>query len=728
MNRLYLIFEKLTLWGSRVQVRMRQRRDAALRSLRLMLVASIVFPLLLFCFASWSNYRAAFDSADERIDRGLDVASEQVLRVFQSINVLFDSVEQITRGRTNGSLRASEAELSERLKQFTLALPDIASIWILDDQSDAIASSLFFPLPAAVNGPDRAYLKGQLANDAEIRVGDVVRIKMTGRLVFPVSKRRSDSSGTFAGITEISVAPQAIEGYFAGLAAKTSASFALIREDGEILARYPGPTTTDTRRDASNAFSQLIKKSPGGGQYTTVSNVDKIERRFSTRKLDGFPLYVTSSLQKDDIVRGWLWYMASHLIFGVPATLFFVVLILLAMRRTTALFAEAERRELLESSLRQSQKMESVGQLTGGVAHDFNNLLTIILGNLQMSLRQIPEGKLRTTLINAQQGAERAAELTKRLLAFSRSQPLDPKPIDANRLVAGMSDLFDRTLGETISIETVRGGGLWQTEVDGAELESAILNLAINARDAMPAGGKLTIETGNAFLDEHYCETAEGVKPGQYVMISVTDTGSGMSKEVIDKAFEPFFTTKPAGSGTGLGLSQVYGFVKQSGGHIRIYSEVGEGTTVKIYLPRTFAQSKAVSVSATSDKIPTGSQETVLVVEDDPDVRAYVAETLSMLNYRVKQAADAETAINILNDSTSIDLLLTDVVMPGMNGRALANAALQSRPGLKVLYMTGYSRNAIVHQGRLDPGVSLIQKPFSQNVLAQHIRKVLADA
>jgi signal transduction histidine kinase len=420
--------------------------------------------------------------------------------------------------------------------------------------------------------------------------------------------------------------------------------------------------------------------------------------------------------------------MAGHLIFGIPATLLFVVLILLAMRRTTALFAEAERREALEASLRQSQKMESVGQLTGGVAHDFNNLLTIILGNLQMALRQVPDGKARTLLVNAHQGAERGAELTKRLLAFSRSQPLDPQLIDANRLVAGMSDLLDRTLGETISVETVRSAGLWQTEADSAELESAILNLAINARDAMPAGGKLTIETGNAYLDEDYCETAEGVKPGQYVMISVTDTGSGMPEDVIDKAFDPFFTTKPAGSGTGLGLSQVYGFVKQSGGHVRIYSEVDEGTTVKVYLPRSFAQAKPVPISTTPENIPKGSQETVLVVEDDPAVRAYVAESLASLNYRVRQAANAEAAITIINDSVPIDLLLTDVVMPGTNGRVLADAAVQRRPGLKVLYMTGYSRNAIVHQGRLDPGVSLIQKPFSQDVLASRVRKILSDA
>jgi two-component system NtrC family sensor kinase len=549
---------------------------------------------------------------------------------------------------------------------------------------------------------------------------------MTGRLIFPVSKRRSDSSGTFAGITEISVSPQAFEKFFSPLAARTSASFALIRDDARFLARYP--VTTELMPEASAGFAQLIARSPDRGKYTAVSNVDKLERRISARRLEGFPLYVTSSLQTDDIVQGWLWHMAGHLIFGIPATLLFVVLILLAMRRTTALFAEAERREALEASLRQSQKMESVGQLTGGVAHDFNNLLTIILGNLQMALRQVPDGKARTLLVNAHQGAERGAELTKRLLAFSRSQPLDPQLIDANRLVAGMSDLLDRTLGETISVETVRSAGLWQTEADSAELESAILNLAINARDAMPAGGKLTIETGNAYLDEDYCETAEGVKPGQYVMISVTDTGSGMPEDVIDKAFDPFFTTKPAGSGTGLGLSQVYGFVKQSGGHVRIYSEVDEGTTVKVYLPRSFAQAKPVPISTTPENIPKGSQETVLVVEDDPAVRAYVAESLASLNYRVRQAANAEAAITIINDSVPIDLLLTDVVMPGTNGRVLADAAVQRRPGLKVLYMTGYSRNAIVHQGRLDPGVSLIQKPFSQDVLASRVRKILSDA
>jgi two-component system NtrC family sensor kinase len=706
---------------------MRQRRDAAIRSLKLMLVASVALPFLLFCYAAWANYHAAFALADERIERAADIAAEQALRVFQSITVTFDSVEQITRGRTDQTIKLNEAELSERLKQFVAALPDISSIWILDTRLDALVSSLFFPIPPAVNAPERAYLKAQLAPDEGIHIGEVVRIQMTGRLIFPVSKWRSDSSGTFAGLTEISVSPQAFERFYGPLAARTSASFSLIRADGAVLARYPLPAVAGIKLDASTGFGQMMAQNPEGGRYTTVSGVDRLERRFVVRKLAGFPLYVGSSLETRDIVGGWLRYMAGHLVFGIPATLFLVVLILLAMRRTSALYIEAERRETLEANLRQAQKMEAVGQLTGGVAHDFNNLLTIILGNLQMALRQNPEGKTKTLMSNAYQAADRAAELTKRLLAFSRSQPLDPHPIDANRLVAGMSDLLDRTLGETVAVETVRSAGLWLTEADAPQLEAAILNLAINARDAMAEGGKVTIETANAFLDEFYCQAVEGVKPGQYVMISVTDTGSGMPQDVIDKAFDPFFTTKPAGAGTGLGLSQVYGFIKQSGGHVRIYSEIGEGTTVKVYLPRSFARDKQLPGKAAEDS-PEGKQETVLVVEDDPDVRAYVVETLSALNYSVREAANAEAALGILGDPGPVDLLLTDVVMPGMNGRKLAEAAQHRRPGLKVLYMTGYSRNAIVHQGRLDAGVSLMQKPFSQNVLAMRVRTILEQA
>jgi two-component system, NtrC family, sensor kinase len=318
-----------------------------------------------------------------------------------------------------------------------------------------------------------------------------------------------------------------------------------------------------------------------------------MERRFALRKLAGFPVYVAASLATTDIRRGWLLTMAAHLVFGLPATVMLIALVLVAMRRTEAFYAEAESRQTLEANLRQSQKMDAVGQLTGGIAHDFNNLLTIIIGNLQMVLKRQHEAKEQRMLANALAGAERAAALTKRLLSFSRRQPLDPHLVDANRLIAGLSDLFNRTLGEKISVETVVSAGLWQTEVDTAELESAILNLAINARDAMPEGGKLTIETGNAFLDEDYCQMFEDLKPGQYVMISVTDTGCGMPAEIAEKATEPFFTTKPAGEGTGLGLSMSYDIiVKQHGGTIDVDTMPGEFTEFTIVLPRTNVSKK----------------------------------------------------------------------------------------------------------------------------------------
>jgi CheY-like chemotaxis protein len=378
--------------------------------------------------------------------------------------------------------------------------------------------------------------------------------------------------------------------------------------------------------------------------------------------------------------------------------------------------------------MRQSQKMEAVGQLTGGVAHDFNNLLMIIIGNLEMIQRLIEKGsgadpaKLHRCVGNAMHGAQRAATLTQQLLAFSRRQALSPRPLDVNALVKTLSDFLARSLGETISLEVVGAAGLWKVEADHAQMESAIVNLAVNARDAMTGGGKLTIETSNAYLDDAYCRSNADVRPGQYVLTSVTDTGTGMPAPIIDRAFEPFFTTKPPGSGTGLGLSQVYGFVKQSGGHLKIYSELGHGTTVKIYLPRMLGDSTIEEV--VGQVAEAGSGEHVLVVEDDSEVRAYVVETLSDLNYQVCEAADAEHAIELF-ESRNVDLLLTDVVLPGMDGRQLADLLKSRRAGLKVLFMTGYSRNAIVHQGRLDVGVEMIQKPVTASELAAKIQEIL---
>jgi CheY-like chemotaxis protein len=332
--------------------------------------------------------------------------------------------------------------------------------------------------------------------------------------------------------------------------------------------------------------------------------------------------------------------------------------------------------------------------------------------------------RLARRIDNAMHGAQRAATLTKRLLAFSRQQPLSPTALDVNRLLSSMSDFLRRALGEEVVLEIVGSAGIWTVEADPAELEAVIINLAVNARDAMVGGGKLTIETSNSYLDEMYCRQHPDIQPGQYVQIAVTDTGSGMPQEVINRAFEPFFTTKQSGQGTGLGLSQVYGFVKQSGGHVKIYSEVGEGTTIKVYLRRFMGVPSTQEV--TKGEVSRGrSGECILVVEDDADVRAYVVETLGGLGYDVLQATGGHEGLRLVDEYQNIGLLLTDVVMPGMNGRNLADEAKQRRPGLKVLFMTGYSRNAIVHQGRLDLGVDLIQKPLNSEQLANTVRRIL---
>jgi signal transduction histidine kinase/CheY-like chemotaxis protein len=395
--------------------------------------------------------------------------------------------------------------------------------------------------------------------------------------------------------------------------------------------------------------------------------------------------------------------------------------------RIDAAIAERER---VEEALRQAQKMEAVGQLTGGIAHDFNNLLTVIGGNLDLAARRLgPSGDpaVLKAIGSAMTGADRAATLTQRLLAFSRRQPLAPRPIDPNALLAGMSDLLHRTLGETIEIETRLAAGLARIEVDPHQLESAILNLAVNARDAMTGGGRLVIETSAARLDDEQGADGERVTPGQYVAITVSDTGAGMNRDTLRRAVEPFFTTKEVGKGTGLGLSMVYGFVRQSGGQLRIESEEGAGTRVHIYLPRLAAEPVEEEQAEAAAAPRGGGDETILVCEDDDDVRAYTVELLAELGYRVLEAADGAATLRLLEDADArVDMLFTDVVLPGaMSGAELANRARELRPGLKVLYTTGYARDAIVHEGRLDPGIELVAKPFAFAELATRVREML---
>jgi len=383
-------------------------------------------------------------------------------------------------------------------------------------------------------------------------------------------------------------------------------------------------------------------------------------------------------------------------------------------------------REAVFDALQQAQKMETIGKLTGGVAHDFNNLLQVISGNLQLLARDVHgQDKAERRVANALAGVQRGSKLASQLLAFGRRQPLEPRVLNVGKFLGGMEDMLRRALGEAIGIEVITSGGLWNCQADPTQLENAILNLAINARDAMEGNGKLTIEAANASLDDDYTHRLEDVPAGQYVMLAVTDTGTGIAPELIEQVFEPFFSTKPEGHGSGLGLSMVYGFVKQSGGHVKIYSEIGQGTTVKLYLPRVRKREEVLVASL--ETVPMrGGTETILVAEDDPDVQATVVELLTELGYTVLRANDAQSALSVIESGMAIDLLFTDVVMPGaLKSPELARLARARLPELRVLFTSGYTENAIVHDGRLDAGVELLSKPYSREQLARKVRAVI---
>ncbi|UYY56918.1 response regulator [Sphingomonas sp. S2-65] len=393
----------------------------------------------------------------------------------------------------------------------------------------------------------------------------------------------------------------------------------------------------------------------------------------------------------------------------------------------TRIVTEIAERRQAEAALQQAQKMEAIGKLTGGVAHDFNNLLQVVSGNLQLLAKDVAgNDRAERRVTNALAGVSRGAKLAAQLLAFGRRQPLEPKVVNIGRFVYGMEDMLRRAIGDAVEVETVVSGGLWNTFVDPGQVENALLNLAINARDAMDGQGKLTIEVGNAHLDDNYARTHAEVTPGQYVLLAVTDTGQGIGPDILTQVFEPFFSTKPEGKGTGLGLSMVYGFVKQSGGHVKIYSEVGQGTTVKLYLPRALQAEEVGELADTGPVV--GGSETILVAEDDDEVRATAIDLLTELGYRVLKARDAASALAIVESGVAIDLLFTDVVMPGtLKSPELARITRDRYPDVAVLFTSGYTENSIVHGGRLDEGVDLLSKPYTREMLARKVRYVLAN-
>jgi signal transduction histidine kinase/ActR/RegA family two-component response regulator len=707
-----------------------------------LLLAVIILPILFFAVSSYLSYETFVEEARAQLERTLDALHEHAAKVFETHELVFNQVDQMLGGMSDDDIYAHEQEIHDRLGVLDTKLDQVDEIFVLSRDGHALASGQIYPVPRTANYSDRPYFRvqrdGALPPEA-ISVSEIVTGRLLKRDFFIVSRRRGVYEGKadpFNGLVSIAIDPGYFRGFYAQIAS-AGTTIVLARGDGYILARTPELPGPERRLPANGSFMANVKKSPDRGVYESTVSLDNTPRIAGYRRMQGYPIYVIAGIDKSEIAGAWAASMGRHLIFGIPATLGLIALTALARRRMLRerqlfeeLRTEVRRREETEEQLRQSQKMEAIGRLTGGLAHDFNNLMTIVTGSLDLLNRRLApdDQRLKKLVDNAMEGARRASTLTRQLLAFARRQPLEPKPTDLNKLVSEVSALLRGTLGETIAIETVLGGGLWLANIDAHQLERAIVNLALNSRDAMPEGGRLTIETANAHLDDAYAKVHAEVTPGQYTSIAITDTGVGIAPDIVGKIFEPFFTTKPAGHGTGLGLSQVFGFVKQSGGHVKVYSEAAKGTTVRLYLPRYIGPLAAASEGDIDAVEKTqGSGISVLLVEDDADVRRFTADALTELGHRVKALDNAQSALACLTDGEDFDLLLTDVVMPGMDGRRLADEALRRKPGLKVLFMTGYTPNAIIHNGVLDPGTHLLSKPFAVAQLAEKVRTVLGN-
>ncbi len=683
-----------------------------------MMVASVVLPVVLFAFAAWLNYRHEYAVANDRIERSLDILHEHTLKVFQTVERAIAEVNEIVRGMSDDDIRRDQLHLHERVKHIVDALPQVRAIFLIDRDGRPLVSSQLRRIPSDFNSRERSFFNVHVAGDVGTYVSDVLTPRLTGLSTpfFVLSRRRPSADGTFNGVAAIAVLPQYFEEFYALIGHSPGSLYALLHADGRFLARYP--ERPDRGLQPGSALHTMIAQ----GQERSIrtipqSQVDAGERLVGHRKLEGFPVYVVAGIDSSAIRTEWIATMASHLVFGLPATLFLFLIIGVALRRTRRLYAEAERREAAEAALRQAQRLEAIGQLTGGVAHDFNNLLMIVSGSVQRLRRDLSSEKHTRLLDMITNATNRGESLTRQLLAFSRRQMLTPAVIDLAERLPELKDMLSRSLRDDITIEVVVPDQSCAVKVDPSELELALLNLAVNARDAMPNGGALSITAKPVVLKGKAAE--EGLS-GEFVAISLADTGSGIPADILPHVFEPFFTTKEVGKGTGLGLSQVYGFAKQSGGTATITSTVGRGTVITLYLPRT-PELPAPSIARIEPEAAPHRAGTVLVVEDSPEVAEVATAYFQQLGYMVKQVANAHEALELLANDPKINLVFSDILMPGgMNGLELGHAIRRLYPAIPVLLATGYSDSA---RDAVQQGFVVLHKPFDLAGLEQALRE-----
>ncbi|WP_051341379.1 hybrid sensor histidine kinase/response regulator [Azospirillum halopraeferens] len=679
--------------------------------------------------------------AEDSIRRTTDILHEHALRLLEIQDLVLHEVDRRIAGLPWEEI-ARSPEVHAELRGFRVNLDSVDQIWLTTPDGWTVASSQSFPLePLDVS--DREHVAALREESAEIALSRAFSTKRAGDLVFVVARRRSSPDGTHNGLIAVSIRAERLLELYRRAVPHLNHSVGLLRTDGVFLIRDAAvPPPHGAPQLASPSFHRAVATAPRGGIFTGVSAIDGVQRLVAYRKVEGYPVYVLLALGVDAVLAPWRQHVLTYgLLCGTAAAALFVMT-LVALRRAgreraalLRLEEEAVRREQAEAALLESRKLEAIGKLTGGIAHDFNNMLTAIVGSLD-TIRRRSEGRLpelEKPIAVALQGADRAASLTGRLLAFARRQPLNPRPQDPGALVRGMEGLMRRSAGERVRLTIACPEDLWPALCDPLATESALLNLVINARDAMPDGGTLTVRLANVSLDGADADAGD-LTPGDYVMLAVADTGTGMPAEVRARAFDPFFTTKPVGIGTGLGLSQVYGIVRQSGGGARIRSAPGEGTTVELYLPRHHgpvpisepdpAPARPVPAAIPLARPPGGSPARILLVEDEAIVRDVSAEALRGAGFEVVEAADAAAALAVVEADGAIDLLVSDIGLPDGSGRHLAERARRRRPGLPVVYVTGYA--GIVPGGETVTGEHVLPKPFTPDALVRRVNDVLA--
>jgi two-component system NtrC family sensor kinase len=692
----------------------------SLRLLQWMMAASLALPLALFVFASAVSYASTQDTADREIERTLDVAHEHALKVFETIDRSLSEINDIIDGIADADIKSREQALHTRLKQLTDSLPQMKSAWVFDARGHTLVNSLVFPAPD-LDFSDRDYFKALVAKDTGMFIGGVLtpRPPYQGAPFFSVSRRRHSGDGSFGGIVQVSVLPEYFQNFYARIGRDPGSFFALGLTDGTVLARFP-VADREIRIDRNGPAGRKIAANPAAGLVTVTSPADGIERRLGYQRLAEYPLYVSAGLETSTIRSRWLATMGQHLIFGVPATALLFLILSLALQRTQRLYAESAKRMEAEEALKHGQRLEALGQLTGGVAHDFNNLLTVIRTSADLLRRpHLPEERRLRYIDAISDTVSRAAKLTTQLLAFARRQTLKPQVFDVGQCVQTLSSMIGTLTGSPIEIITYVPDQPCFIDADAGQFETALINMAVNARDAMGGRGRLTLTVRT--VPKLPTPAAEATTPHGYVAVSVDDTGVGIPKDRFGRIFEPFFTTKEVGQGTGLGLSQVFGFAKQSGGEVMVASEVGKGSSFTLYLPRV---SGDVRPQPAADDAPAveGQGLSVLVVEDNDEVGTFASAALAELGYTTRLVGNAADALaELTRHAEAFDVVFSDVVMPGMTGIDLAREIRRRHFGLPVVLTSGYSQ-AMSQSG--SDGFDLLQKPYSIEQLSRVLHKV----